>query len=289
MSTTPAKKEALTLSGAIQSIRSLTADDVRQNLRRDWLNHVAGGFRALALVQTDVLLLQGFMLISSSFTSYRLYIKRDLTQFAYVVLFASLSGIGVARLCSERMVRLDERETAIWKEHCDLLQKAEVKKLLSCADEKTVPQSGKPVKVLESGSRPKLLLLVEGSMMIDVTQREGRPDEHHVELERGPGFTGEVSFVSSLIDPEGLHLGEAMVRADVIVMPGSRYLEFDMGRLEAMMRKQPTLRNAIVAQLSRSVSGKLYATTASAWATTRSHSANAARQLSQRLPCEHAT
>ena len=82
MSTTPAKpaaKEALTLSGAIQSIRSLTLDDVRQNLRRDWLNHVAGGFRALALVQTDVLLLQGFMLISSSFTSYRLYIKRDLT------------------------------------------------------------------------------------------------------------------------------------------------------------------------------------------------------------------
>ena len=66
-------------------------------------------------MQTDVLLLQGFMLISSSFTSYRLYIKRDLTQFAYVVLFASLSGIGVARLCSERMVRLDERETAIWK------------------------------------------------------------------------------------------------------------------------------------------------------------------------------
>ena len=160
MSTSPAKpaaKEALTLSGAIQSIRSLTVEDVRQNLRRDWLNHVAGGFRALALVQTDVLLLQGFMLISSSFTSYRLYIKRDLTQFAYVVLFASLSGIGVARLCSERMVRLDERETAIWKEHCDLLQKAEVKKLLSCADEKTVPQSGKPVKVLESGSRPKLL------------------------------------------------------------------------------------------------------------------------------------
>ena len=268
MSTSPAKpaaKEALTLSGAIQSIRSLTVDDVRQNLRRDWLNHVAGGFRALALVQTDVLLLQGFMLISSSFTSYRLYIKRDLTQFAYVVLFASLSGIGVARLCSERMVRLDERETAIWKEHCDLLQKAEVKKLLSCANEKTVPtgENAKPVKVLESGSRPKLLLLVEGSMMIDVTQREGRPDEHHVELERGPGFTGEVSFVSSLIDPEGLHLGEAMVRADVIVMPGSRYLEFDMGRLEAMMRKQPTLRNAIVAQLSRSVSGKLYATTAS--------------------------
>ena len=38
-----------------------------------------------------------------------------------------------------------------------------------------------------------------------------------------------------------------MVRADVIVMPGSRYLEFDMGRLEAMMRKQPTLRNAIAA------------------------------------------
>ena len=53
------------------------------------------------------------------------------------------------------------------------------------------------------------------------------------------------------------------MRADVIVMPGSRYLEFDMGRLEAMMRKQLTLRNAIVAQLSRSVSGKLYATTAS--------------------------
>ena len=45
MSTAPAKKEALTLSGAIQSIRSLTVDDVRQNLRRDWLNHVAGGFR----------------------------------------------------------------------------------------------------------------------------------------------------------------------------------------------------------------------------------------------------
>ena len=69
-----------------------------ENVRRDWLNHVAGAFRAAALVQTDVLLLQSLMLTSSGFTIYRLGKDGQRTAVAYAVLFASLSAWATYKL-----------------------------------------------------------------------------------------------------------------------------------------------------------------------------------------------
>eukprot|EP00322_Chrysochromulina_rotalis_P014067 CAMPEP_0115842786 /NCGR_PEP_ID=MMETSP0287-20121206/7977_1 /TAXON_ID=412157 /ORGANISM="Chrysochromulina rotalis, Strain UIO044" /LENGTH=427 /DNA_ID=CAMNT_0003296461 /DNA_START=136 /DNA_END=1419 /DNA_ORIENTATION=- len=247
------------MPASASSFTSITAAKIFKSFRKDWLNHVAGFFRALALLQTDVLLLQGFMLVSSKFTIFRLARSKDWTQTAYVTLFASLSFFGMARLLADRFVQLDDAETSIWKQHCDLLTLSEMSYLLSCARGRTVPINEEPRLVLASGSKPKLLLLLDGKMEIHTT---GSAATEHplVVIERGPGFTGEVSFVSSLVDANG---GETTVRADVIFSPGSHYLEFEMGELEAMMRKQPSLRNAIIALLSRSLSNKLYATTKS--------------------------
>ena len=233
------------------------------------------------------------MLISSKFTIFRLARSKDWTQTGYVTLFASLSAFGMARLLAERTVLLDEEEEQIWREHCDLLSPGEMRALLSCAHEKFAPIDGEPVQVLRSGSAPKLLLLLHGEMQIAVDQRaqsggsasggsasggsasggsasdvEARPLEARppVLIMRGPGFTGEVSYISALVHAGSADEGPGAphaVRADVHFLPGAVYLEFDMGALERRLGAQPALRNALVALLSRSMCNKLYATTRS--------------------------
>ena len=114
---------------------------LKESLVKDWLNHAAGFFRALALVQADVLFLQGLMLVSSKFTVYRLAKKKDTVAVAYACLFTGLSAYATFRLLSERLVWLDEEEHAIWAahfEHHSALTQPMFKKLMSCAEVRTV-------------------------------------------------------------------------------------------------------------------------------------------------------
>ena len=114
---------------------------LKESLVKDWLNHAAGFFRALALVQADVLFLQGLMLVSSKFTVYRLAKKKDTVAVAYACLFTGLSAYATFRLLSERLVWLDEEEHAIWAahfEHHSALTQPMFKKLMSCAKVRTV-------------------------------------------------------------------------------------------------------------------------------------------------------
>ena len=97
-----------TKAAAVSVTRSL-----KESLVKDWLNHAAGFFRALALVQADVLFLQGFMLVSSKLTVYRLARRKDTVAVAYACLFTGLSAYATFRLLSERLVWLDEEEHAI--------------------------------------------------------------------------------------------------------------------------------------------------------------------------------
>ena len=114
---------------------------MKESLVKDWLNHAAGFFRALALVQADVLFLQGLMLVSSKFTVFRLAKKKDTVAVAYACLFTGLSAYATFRLLSERLVWLDEEEHAIWAahfEHHSALTQPMFKKLMSCAEVRTV-------------------------------------------------------------------------------------------------------------------------------------------------------
>jgi hypothetical protein len=154
---------------------------------RDWLNHAAGFFRALALVQSDVLLLQGFMLLSSKLTVYRLAVRKETTATAYAVLFAGLSAFATFNLLSERFVWLDADEEVIWAAHFDNLTQPMFKKLMRCAEIRTVPLSSNPdaqpaapalsdyfsrkypiegERVLTIGGVPTLSLLLEGSARV---------------------------------------------------------------------------------------------------------------------------
>ena len=114
---------------------------LKESLVKDWLNHAAGFFRALALVQADVLFLQGLMLVSSKFTVFRLAKKKDTVAVAYACLFTGLSAYATFRLLSERLVWLDEEEHAIYIahfEHHSALTQPMFKKLMSCAEVRTV-------------------------------------------------------------------------------------------------------------------------------------------------------
>ena len=59
----PARRRAAPLEKAKAAAVSVKAS-LKESLVKDWLNHAAGFFRALALVQADVLFLQGLMLVS---------------------------------------------------------------------------------------------------------------------------------------------------------------------------------------------------------------------------------
>jgi hypothetical protein len=166
-------------------------ESVTHNLVRDWLNHTAGFFRALALVQTDVLMLQGYMLVSSNITIFRLARRGEMTATAYAILFASLSAYATFALVQERFVWLDDREAMIWAHHFEMLTQPMFRKLMSCAEIRTVPretrQAGEAdlkratspapsdassiyecegVRALSIGGEPTLSLLLSGKVRI---------------------------------------------------------------------------------------------------------------------------
>lgn len=265
---------------------------LQQSIRRDWLNHAAGFFRALALVQADVLFLQGFMLVSSNLTIYRLARRKETTATAYAVLFAGLSFIATFTLLRERLVWLDEHEEVIWAEHFDMLTKPMFKKLMRCAKIRTVPDNHEAVpgpalsdyfsrkypfkgeRVLTIGGQPALSLLLEGKARVVRNLARGdhdyRVDKNGaikfplkpisvkpVLIERGPGFSGEISFTE-----RQAHNGERAetikARADVTYLPGSRYVIWETKELEEMLTDDPALRNALLACLGRTTARKLF-------------------------------
>lgn len=273
---------------------------VKDNLVRDWMNHLAGFFRAVALVQTDVLMIQSYMLTSSSITAIRLKLKRDYTQFAYVCLFASLSGWSLFHLVRERFVWLDDREAAIWAVHFDMLTQPMFKKLMSAAELRTVPleEEAEAVmsgareespslmdyfkadgpkrydgeRVLTSGGKPTLTLLLDGRARIVRSLEDDSPASwargkgerrktKPVLIERGAGFCGELSFVKRqgwLAKEGGKERAEQVkARSDVTFLPGSRYIIWDSAKLEALLKKDSALRNALLANLGQTTSRKL--------------------------------
>ena len=267
---------------------------VQQNIRRDWLNHSAGFFRALALVQSDVLFLQGFMLMSSNLTIYRLGSRGETTATAYAVLFAALSAVATFTLLRERLVWLTPAEEIIWTEHFDMLTKPMFKKLMRCAELRTVPlQSNSnaacvPVlsdyfsrkypfqgeRVLTIGGTPKLSLLLDGKARVVRNLARGE-DDYRVDkngevklplkpisckpvlIERGPGFNGEVSFTERQAYNDE-RAEKVKARADVTYLPSSRYVTWETVQLEQMLNDDPALRNALLACLGRTTAKKLF-------------------------------
>jgi hypothetical protein len=275
-----------------------TFEEIKESVTKDWLNHAAGFFRALALVQSDVLFLQGFMLMSSKLTVYRLAIRKETTATAYALLFAGLSAFATFTLLSERIVWLNEEEEAIWAAHFDNLTQPMFKKLMRCAKIHTVPPQTDPNalpaapalsdyfsakypfegdRVLTIGGTPTLSLLLEGKARIvrDLARGEGdyrlnkkgevkyplKPRSiKPVLVERGPGFNGEVSFTERQghSDKSSERAEKVRARADVTFMPDSRYVLWDTPKLEAMLRGDPSLRNALLACLGKTTAKKLY-------------------------------
>ena len=272
-----------------------TASKIRQNIVRDWLNHAAGFFRALALVQTDVLLLQGFMLASSKLTVYRLARRKETTATAYALLFTGLSAFATFNLVRERLVWLDGEEEIIWSTHFDMLTKPMFKKLMRCAEIRTVPQENdltsepdtpalsdyfsnkypfKGQRVLTIGGVPTLSLLLDGKARI-VRNLARNNEDYRVDkrgdvklplkprsikpvlVEQGPGFNGEVSL-SERLGYNDEKKEKVKARADVTLLPGSRYIVWNTLKLEELLKDDHALRNALLACLGQTISKKLY-------------------------------
>lgn len=256
-----------------------------ENVRRDWLNHVAGAFRAAALVQTDVLLLQSLMLTSSGFTIYRLGKDGQRTAVAYAVLFASLSAWATYKLASDRLVWLSDEETKIYDRYfgdgagAKNLTRPMFKKLLSCATFHVCEEAEE--RVLTRGEGPRLLLLLEGeatirapsdtastSLLADGVHHLRRSQSvHQLSIVRGPGLYGEVSFVRSLAMDDSRSV---TARADVTLSRGSKYIAWEGRELKTLLRSDKSLSNAVVATLSLNIAKKLTDSTTSVGKTTKS-------------------
>jgi len=280
------------------------AISVKDNLVRDWLNHAAGFFRALALVQADVLFLQGFMLVSPKFTVYRLVKRQDTTATAYAVLFTSLSAYATFWLLRERIVWLNDEEHAIWAahfQHQSALTQPMFKKLMGCAEIRTVESDSSASdaspappalsdyfstkypfrgdRVLTIGGVPTLSLLLEGKVRI-VRDLAKDPSDYRrddtgavkwppkpcsikpVLVERGPGFNGEISFIERQAKTgEPDRAVKVRARADVTFLPGIRYVLWDTSKLEAMLQRDPALRNALLALFGAATAKKLFEVT----------------------------
>ncbi len=76
-------------------------------------------------------------------------------------------------------------------------------------------------------------------------------------VERGPGFYGETSFIERQADG-GERAAKVRAHADVTYLPGSRYVLWDTTKLEAVLFKDPALRNALLAQLGSATAKKLF-------------------------------
>ena len=240
----------------------------RENLVRDWLNHVAGVLRAIALVQTDVLLLQSFMLGSSGFTIYRLGKDAQRTAVCYAVLFASLSAWATYKLASDRFVFLTDEESKIFDAHfadeSTNLTRPMFKKLLGAG---TFHEASSDVRVLTRGDLPRLVLLLDGratisapagtastSMLQEKSRlRRSESEQDSLEIVRGCGTYGEVSFVRSLATTDS----DVTARANVTLSKGSRYIIWDGAVLRTLLRSDSHLSNALVAFLSLRISKKL--------------------------------
>ena len=275
--------------------RRTISERVLQNLWADRLNHAAGFFRALALVQSDVLHLQSLMLVSSNITFYRLWQKQDFTQAGYVCVFAALSAFATFRLVCERFVWLDEDEERIRATHFGTLTQPQFKKLLSCAVVHAVDEddaSSSPAlsdyfgakypargrRVLSIGSEPTLHLLLEGKARIvrnlakdDDDYRRNKAGQikqplkpssiKPVLIERGPGFCGEASFIQRQACSDADAARKVRARADVTFDVGSRYAVWDTRKLEALLKADAALRNALLACLTQATAKKLYEVT----------------------------
>ena len=190
------------------------------------------------------------------------------------------------RLRPLRFVWLTEEEEAIYAAHFNddedagkNMTKPLFKKLMSIARR---AECDADFTVLERGKTSGLALLVDGTATISSstwsTSMLGNTEEAMqyrlrsfpttahapVEIVRGRGFYGEVSFVHGLTSGRN-----DAARADVSFSAGSRYIFWDGEELRALLKKNPALSNALIACVSMTISRKLYDTTTSVDSTSR--------------------
>ena len=278
--------------------RKDVVEPLKRKLSRDRLNHLEATFRSLALVQTDVLVLQSLLTAASTALTVRTSQAPVKTASYYAAFFALLSGMATFKLASERFVWLSEAEETIYKAHFGEqsgpgVTRPMFKKLLRCA---TITTCKSEKRIITRGEPAPLVLLLEGSATIaasfksswgvvgqEANLRRRQDVEPQIEILRGRGFYGEVSFVHSMtslslgeqsdherVDPIEVHSVSAatledphLPRADVTMSAGSRIIIWDGDKLREMLRKDRSLANALMSNLAVTISNKLYDSTSS--------------------------
>jgi hypothetical protein len=225
-------------------------EPLRKKFVRDRLNHVETTFRFLALVQTDVLALQSLLFAASSALTVRTSKAPVKTASYYAAFFALLSGLATFKLASERFVWLNDIEEEIYVAHFGAhtgqsVTRPMFKKLMrgakfyTCTADKRIITRGEPVP---------LVLLLEGTAVITapsqsswgvIGEEANKKRRGHsapmIEIVRGRGFYGEISFVHSMTSADDKYDVEQKVndyhlpRADVRAVQAERLRGFGAG------------------------------------------------------------
>jgi len=202
----------------------------------------------------------------------------------YAAFFALLSGLATFKLASERFVWLNDIEEEIYVAHFGAhtgqsVTRPMFKKLMrgakfyTCTADKRIITRGEPVP---------LVLLLEGTAVITapsqsswgvIGEEANKKRRGHsapmIEIVRGRGFYGEISFVHSMTSADDKYDVEQKVndyhlpRADVSVSAGSRVIVWHGDEVREMLRRDRPLANALMSNLAVVISNKLYDSTSS--------------------------
>jgi len=171
-------------------------------------------------------------------------------------LFASINVVMASFLFKDRFLAISEEEFEIYRQHFEVT--------MSQQDFRKLAQHGKMFtatercQVIQPGQVSDLVLILEGEC--EVCRARG----FNVKV-TDPGFIGTTSF-----------LMETPTRKEVFVTAGCRYIVWDATELKDLMRKEPTLRQALQVIIGYELARKLKDTTyslmaANEWANDMAH------------------